>query len=119
MGKFVLRSSAVVLALCFSSGAVLAQQKMDPMKGMDMGSKPAATAAAATTHSAKGLVKKVDPNAGRVTLAHGPVKSMNWPAMEMGFEVKDKAMLDKLKVGQEVDFQFQQDGKRYVVTSVQ
>jgi len=36
----------------------------------------------------------------------------------MGFVVKDKTLADKLKPGAKVDFEFVQDGKDYVVTSV-
>ena len=36
------------------------------------------------THMATGVVKKVDAQAGLVTLAHEPVKTMNWPAFVQG-----------------------------------
>ena len=86
------------------------------MKGMDMGKKPAAGAQAA--HKATGVVKKVDSKTSTVTLAHDPVKSLNWPAMTMGFTVKDKALLDKLAVDKKVGFEFVQQGKDYVITAV-
>ena len=86
------------------------------MKGMEMGKKPAAGAQA--THKATGVVKKVDPKSGIVTLAHEPVESLNWSAMSMSFGVKDKAMLDKLQPGKKVEFEFVQQGKDYVITSV-
>jgi Cu(I)/Ag(I) efflux system periplasmic protein CusF len=69
-------------------------------------------------HQATGVVKKVDPKAGTVTLAHDPVKSLKWPAMTMGFTVKDKALLDKLQPGKKVEFEFLQQGKDYVITGV-
>ena len=64
------------------------------------------------------VVKKVDPRAGTVTLAHEPVKSMKWPSMTMAFQVKDKAVLDKLGEGKKVEFEFEQRGKDYVITNV-
>jgi Cu(I)/Ag(I) efflux system protein CusF len=60
----------------------------------------------------------VDPKAGTVTLAHDPVKSLKWPAMTMGFQVKDKTLLSKLAVDKKVEFEFVQQGKDYVITSV-
>jgi len=42
---------------------------------------------------------------------------MNWPAMTMTFNVKDKAMLDKVKQGQ-VEFSFVQSGEDYTITEV-
>jgi Cu/Ag efflux protein CusF len=86
------------------------------MKGMDMGKKQAAGAQA--THKATGVVKKVDPKAGTVTLAHEPAKSLNWSAMTMSFAVKDKALLNKLAVDKKVEVEFVQQGKDYVITGV-
>lgn len=76
--------------------------------------------AARSVHMAKGKVTKVDADAGAgtVTIAHGPVKTLNWPAMTMGFQVKDKTLLDKLVVGKTVDFEFAKADGGYVITSV-
>lgn len=109
--------TTIVAFVALTATAAFAQ-KMDDMKSMDMAKKPAAAASAATVHMATGMVKKVDATAGLVTLAHEPVKSMNWPAMTMGFQVKDKMLLDKLAVGKKVDFEFVQGAKGYVVTAV-
>jgi Cu/Ag efflux protein CusF len=38
--------------------------------------------------------------------------------MNMKFTVKDKAVLDKLPKDKKVDFEFKQEGKDYVITSV-
>jgi len=53
-----------------------------------------------------------------VTLAHGPVPSLKWPAMTMGFGVKDKALLGKLAPEKKIEFEFVQQGRDYVITSV-
>lgn len=81
-----------------------------------VGKQPAAGAQAA--HKATGVVKKVDSKAGTVTLAHDAIKSLNWPAMTMGFQVKDKALLDKLQPGRKIEFEFVRQGKDYVITAV-
>lgn len=105
---------ATMLALAVSGlGAARAQPTQT---GMDM--QQANKGAKVTRHEAIGTVTSVDPAAKTVTLAHGPIKSLNWPAMTMGFAVKDKALFDKLSVGKKVDVEIvQQDGK-YVITSV-
>ena len=110
--------ATVIVAATMSSVAVLAQPKMGEMKVMDMTKKPAASAPMAMSHHATGVVKKVDAKAGLVTLAHEPVKTMNWPAMTMGFMVKDKMLFDKLAIGNKADFEFVQSSKGYLVTSV-
>ena len=84
-----------------------------PMKDMPMG-----TPSQGQPHQAGGSVKKLDAAKGTVTFAHGPVKSVNWPAMTMGFRVKDKALLERPDVGKEVEFEFVQQGADYVVTAV-
>lgn len=114
MNKVAITTFAIAAALAAS--IAFAQQKMDDMKGMDM-AKPTAPRAQ-TTHSATGVVTKVDAQGGVVTLAHEPVKSLNWPAMTMGFQVKDKTLLDKLTLGKKVAIEFVQDAKGYVVTAV-
>ena len=82
---------------------------------------PCAQAAAkqGTVHRASGVVKKADVAKSAVTLAHGPVKELSWPAMTMAFTVKDKSVFDKLAVGKKVEFTFVQEGKNYVITAAQ
>jgi len=60
----------------------------------------------------------VDAAKGTVTLAHDPIKSLKWPAMTMSFLVKDKSTLAKLSAGGKVEFEFVQQGKDYIITSV-
>lgn len=69
-------------------------------------------------HRATGVVKSVDKAKGTVTIDHGPVASMKWPAMTMGFKAKDKKALDGLKPGQKIEFEFVQRGKDSVITQV-
>jgi Cu/Ag efflux protein CusF len=71
-----------------------------------------------TVHRATGVVTKVEPATGRITIKHDPVKSLNWPGMTMVFKAKDKAVLDKVKKDQKIDFGFVEQGKDYVVTDV-
>jgi Cu(I)/Ag(I) efflux system protein CusF len=75
-------------------------------------------AQAPPVHQATGVVKSVDRVQNSVTLAHDPVKSLKWPAMTMGFTVKDKALLDKLQPGKKIEFEFVQQGRNYIITSV-
>jgi uncharacterized cupredoxin-like copper-binding protein/Cu/Ag efflux protein CusF len=52
----------------------------------------------------EGLVKKVDKNAGKVTISHEPIESLGMPKMTMIFRVKDPAMLERLKEGDRIHF---------------
>ena len=103
----------LAVALSMSVAGALAQAGM---KGMDMDAKTAASAAA--THKASATVTKVDREAGTVTLAHGPIPSLKWPAMTMAFKVRDRQLFDKLTVGSKVEVDLMKDGKDYAVTAV-
>ena len=86
------------------------------MKGMDM--KKDKKACAGTVHKASRKVAKVDPANGSVTIAHGPVASMSWSSMTMSFKATDKAMLEKIKPGDQVEFSFGQSGKHHTITEI-
>lgn len=64
------------------------------------------SAGEAKTHHASGTVVGLDARSGTVELDHGPVPSLNWPAMKMEFEVQDKGLLSGVKPGDRVEFDF-------------
>ena len=99
----------------FSQGMKGMDMKDMPMKdkGMDMKME-----SKGSVHKATGVVTKVDPARNKVTIKHGPVQSLSWPAMTMTFTVKDKAMLDKVAKDRKVDFEFREEGRDYVITDV-
>lgn len=102
---------------------VVATAKESPAsapKAMDM---PMGTNAQGATdkmamHHASGVVKEMDATKGTVTLAHGPVATLKWPAMTMTFKVNDKALMAKLGTDKKVDVDFMKEGSDYVVTDV-
>lgn len=76
-------------------------------------------AQAGQAHKAQGTVHKVDPAAGTLNMSHGPIPGLNWPAMTMDFQVRDKAVLKDIKPGQKVEITLVQEGKdKFVVTQV-
>ncbi len=87
-------------------------------KGMEMKSMGADKKAEAQSHMGVGTVKKIDPAGSKVTIAHGPIPTMKWPAMTMTFTVKDKALLGKFSRDKKVEFGFVERGSDYVITSV-
>jgi Cu(I)/Ag(I) efflux system protein CusF len=107
-------ASTAVLALFF---AMIPLSRAQGTGGMDMGKDPGKQSQA-KTHKGTGTVTKVDPTGSKVTIAHGPVQTLKWPAMTMTFGVKDKAMLDKVKPGANVEFGFVQSGKDYTITDI-
>jgi Cu(I)/Ag(I) efflux system protein CusF len=66
---------------------------------------PAATTVVAPVASATGVVKAIDPAAKTITLDHGPVAALQWPAMTMTFNTGDLD-LGPIKPGDQVAFEF-------------
>ena len=111
-----MKKIAILSIILMATSAAFAQSQMGDMNGMDMSKKPVVTVQ--TAHEANGTVKKIDPKTNSVVISHGPVSSLNWPSMTMGFKVKDKKLRAKLVVNKKVDFAFVKEGDDYVVTSV-
>jgi Cu(I)/Ag(I) efflux system protein CusF len=78
----------------------------------------ASKSASAKEHS-QAEVRKVDKDAGKVTLKHGPIPNLEMPPMTMVFKVKDPAMLDKVKAGDAVRFKAENVNGAYIVTELQ
>ena len=110
------RTTACLLAIAVSMSAIpLAGAQSQGMGGMDMkGDKKAQ----GKVHKGTGVVKSVDAQKGTVTLAHGPIKSLDWPSMTMRFSAKDKKMLEAIKPGDKVEFEFVQESSKNTITSI-
>jgi Cu/Ag efflux protein CusF len=67
----------------------------------------------------EGEVRKVDKDAKKITIKHGPLANLDMPPMTMVFQVKDPAMLDKVKVGDKVKFAAEKVGGAFTVTEIQ
>ena len=70
----------------------------------------------AQAHSATGTVDSVSGQ--QVTISHGPIKSLEWPAMTMPFTAKDAASVQGIKAGDRVAFTFGKSGNESVLTSI-
>ncbi|WP_326542955.1 copper-binding protein [Pseudorhodoferax sp.] len=81
------------------------------------GARQAAAQADAADFTA-GEIRKIDAEAGKVTIKHGDIRNLDMPAMTMVFQVKDKAMLNGIKAGDRVKFKAASEGGKYVVTEM-
>ena len=68
---------------------------------------------------AEGEVRRVDKAGGTISLKHGEIKNLDMPPMSMVFQVSDKALLDKVKVGDKVNFTASQVNGDYTVMSIE
>lgn len=79
-----------------------------------------APAPALANHRGEGNIEAMDLAHATVTLAHGPIASLQWPAMIMDFRVMDPALLRSLKPGQKVAFEIiEKSAGEYVIVRIQ
>jgi Cu(I)/Ag(I) efflux system protein CusF len=81
--------------------------------------KPAAAKSSAPADFADGEVRKVDKEAGKVTLKHGALPNLDMPPMTMVFRVKDPSMLNRMKAGETIRFKADKVGGNYTITELQ
>lgn len=66
-----------------------------------------------------GEIKKVDKDAGKITVKHGPLANLAMPAMTMVFKVNDPAMLEQVKAGDKVKFTVEKINGAFTITALQ
>ena len=114
-----LKTLLIVSGLISVSATAYAASHAGAPMGMADAKKPAAIAAPATTDMADGEIRKVDMENKKITIKHGVIKNLDMPGMTMVFQVKDAAMLDKVKAGDKVRFSAEKAGGAIVVTEIQ
>ena len=71
------------------------------------------------SYSTKGEVVAVDGALSKVKLKHEAVPELKWPGMTMFFNVADKSLLDTVKTGDQVEFEFVKvDGGGPLITKI-
>lgn len=84
----------------------------------DMNMSQSAAPASAGPINGVGTVTAVDAAAGTVSLDHGPIAAISWPAMSMQFTVEDPADLQGIAVGDRVSFELKSATETSVVTEI-
>jgi Cu/Ag efflux protein CusF len=110
---------AALLAACgekavTNTAPTNATESANTMSG-DMGN----MAMPAGTKMGKGIgtVTAIDKAAGKITLNHGPIPAVGWPAMTMAFNAKPE-LLDGVAVGDKVVFDVAVKGNAGEVTAI-
>lgn len=67
----------------------------------------------------EGEIRKVDLDNKKITIKHGAIKNLDMPGMTMVFQVKDPAMVDRVKPGDKVRFKAEKLNGAIVVTDIQ
>lgn len=79
----------------------------------------AAAPAGAVAAMSEGVIKKVDKDGGKITIRHGALKNLDMPPMTMSFRVKEPAMLEQLRPGDQIGFVAEQIDGRLTVTRIE
>ncbi|MET0384020.1 MAG: copper-binding protein [Burkholderiaceae bacterium] len=79
----------------------------------------AVSAAACAQALVAGEVKKVDRAAGRITLKHAEIKVLDIPGLTGAYKVRDPAMLDKVQVGDKVQFNLDRIDSVFTITKIE
>jgi Cu(I)/Ag(I) efflux system protein CusF len=108
----------VLIAVLFL-GAGLAFHAGADVRHEHLAQNEAKPTAAASAEWTAGEVRKVDVEAGKVTIKHGAMPKLDMPPMIMSYRVKDKGMLDHLKPGDKIKFDVERAGDKYTVTGLE
>lgn len=110
------------ILMAFTSAAVAAGLsacgETRPADGAKSASRPQASSAAvpaAKTAQGAGAVTAIDAGDGVVTISHGPIPEVGWPAMTMAFKANPPALLEGIAVGDQVHFELKLDGGNEIV----
>lgn len=104
-----------VLAALVAAPDAFAEDKQGQQEG----------AAASREHSqtpwlADGEVRKVDKDAQKITVRHGPLPELDMPKpMTMVYRVEDAAILDKAKAGDKIKFRAENINGVFTLTAVE
>lgn len=73
-----------------------------------------------TRYDAVGTLNAVDLDASSVTLTHGKIEALSWPAMTMDFKISDVGLVKDIALGTQVRFVFEAgEPGEYVIFDIQ
>ena len=112
--KVIHLKTLTTIAAAMVLSASLPSYAAEDMSKMDMKT-PMTDDAAAT----EGVIKKIDKDAGKITIKHGPISNLKMPGMTMVFRAADPAMLDQVKEGEKVKFHVEKMNGALTITKIE
>jgi len=103
----------LTLATTLAAGPAVAQAPAAASHNQHHGS------VASTVDFSSAEVRRVDKDAQKVTLRHGPIPNLGMGDMQMVFRITDPRMLDGLKPGDWIRFKADKVGGQYTVTEME
>lgn len=108
---FLLASTTLAVAACGKNETTVEEG------GAQNTVAPATATAQGQVYTGQGDVTEVSGDT--VTISHGPIEGIGWPAMTMPFRAGSSDMLKGVNPGDPVSFSFQQSGNEYVLTALE
>ncbi|MFL9811756.1 copper-binding protein [Stutzerimonas sp. VN223-3] len=111
---------SVALSVFLLNQPALAQDLLKPAapaESPDIDAGPATEMVSEPVMRASGTIEALDRERGVVTIAHGPVPALKWPASTMEFQAR-REQLDGLSVGDAVQIGFQSEGDEAALVSI-
>ena len=108
-------AAAVAMAMGMAATAAFGQTDA----AMGAAGTAQATATMAPSSMTEGEIRKIDRDAGKITIRHAPIANLDMPGMTMVFRVSDPAMLDRVKEGVKVRFVADRVGGALTVTRIE
>ena len=102
---------AATLALAASAHAATSANSLAPIDRVVI--------AVADTAMSEGEIRKIDPAMRKLTIKHGELKNLDMPAMTMVFQVKDPAMIERVKPGDKVRFRADKINGTFTVMEIE
>lgn len=97
---------------------LLAALAVPPLQAQPATAAAAPVAATAAAGFVEAEVRRVDRDAGKVTLRHGAIANLDMPPMTMVFEAVQPAQLEGLKPGDKVLFRAEKQDGRYLAAEL-
>ncbi len=111
-----MKSTAIYyLILMGLSISFVARACDDPAGSAHGAAKPEAVA----VPMSEGEIRKIDKNAGKITIKHGELKDLGMPPMTMVFRVKHPTMLENIKTGDKIRFVVEKIEGMFTVTKLE
>jgi Cu(I)/Ag(I) efflux system periplasmic protein CusF len=110
----------VTLSLVLLAQSALAQDLLKPTApaaSPDIDAGPATEMVSEPVMRASGTIEALDRERGVVTIAHGPVPALKWPASTMQFQAR-REQLEGFAVGDAVQIGFQSEGDNAALVSI-
>ena len=103
--------------LCAAVAAIVLV--VQPAFGDDKHGHGAAAQASQDGTMTNGVIRKVNRDAGKLTIKHEEIKNLDMPAMTMVFQVSDRTMLERVKEGDRVRFAAESKGGAVTVIKIE